>query len=510
MILRINGDINQYYVQTLCMVFFPGAKFSEEAVRDKDTPRVTVHVRSYKNGNVKSTVEIKAYGKVSRSEVVVAPSSDLVPERLKKIAVGRAMFAAGKDMFRHIPPWGILTGVRPAKVAMELLDKGNGITRSVRILRDEYFLNPKKAALAVAVANKERALTRSLPERQCSIYISIPFCPTRCTYCSFVSYTSSKLLSLIEEYLEKLYVDLESMVGVIRELGLQIATVYIGGGTPTVLTPEQLKTLLQKIASLVDVSSLMEFTLESGRPDTITEEKMQIAKQYGVTRVSVNPQTLSDEILKKIGRAHTVEDFYRAYRIAKDAGIPHINVDVIAGLPGDTFANFSHTIDEIIALRPDNITVHTFCVKRSSTVRREQSDVYSLTGGDAGKSVSYSQLKTKFAGYKPYYLYRQKNTVGNLENVGYAIDGTEGMYNIFTMEELHSIFSVGAGAVTKLVAPQIPGQRKRHIERLFTPKYPYEYLRDADTIREGDEAEGRPSIREKIIAFYRENGMTES
>ena len=507
MILRVNGDISRYYVQTLCLLFFPGAKFREGEVASPSVPKVTVGVRRFRNGSVRGTVEIRAFGKVTSAQEIVSPSTDFVTESIEKIAVGRAMFAAGKELFGHIPLWGILTGVRPSKVATELIEKGNGILRSKRILRDEYFLNPQKAALAVSVANTEMQLTKKLSDRLCSIYISIPFCPTRCAYCSFVSYTSSKLLSLIDEYLEKLYVDLENMVGIIRDLGLKVATVYIGGGTPTVLSESQLDTLLGKIAALVDIDSLMEFTLESGRPDTITAGKLAVAKKYGVTRISVNPQTLSDEILKQIGRNHTVADFYRAYEIAMDSGIPDINVDLIAGLPGDCFAQFSHTMDEIIRLNPSNITVHTFCVKKAADILRENSQVYSLTGGDVGKSVSYSQLQTKLAGYRPYYLYRQKNTVGNLENVGYAKEGAEGMYNIFMMEELHSIFSVGAGAVTKLVARHIGERGESHITRIFTPKYPYEYLRDADGIRDGLPEQGKPSVRERIFAFYRENGL---
>ena len=507
MILRINGDVSRYYVQTLCLVFFPGAKFREEADADPESPRVTVNVRHYKNGNVRASVEIRAFQKVSRAEELAEPSPNIVMERLEKIAVGRAMFAAGKELFGHIPPWGILTGVRPSKVATELIEAGNGIIRSKRILRDEYFLNPQKAALVVSVANLEMQLTKKLPGNLCSLYISIPFCPSRCTYCSFVSFTSSKLLSLIQEYLEKLYTDLENMIGIIRDLGQTIATVYIGGGTPTVLSAEQLDTLLGKIESLVDVGSLMEFTLESGRPDTITEEKLAIAKRHGVTRISVNPQTLSDEILEKVGRRHTVADFYRAYEMAERSGIPHINVDLIAGLPGDSFAEFSHTIDGVLALDPSNLTVHTFCVKKAADVLKENSHIYSLTGGDVGKSISYSQLRTKLSGYRPYYLYRQKNTVGNLENVGYAKEGAEGMYNIFMMEELHSIFAVGAGAVTKLVSRHRIDCEESHISRIFTPKYPYEYLRDADAIREGIPDDGKPSVRERIFAFYRENGL---
>ncbi len=505
MILQINGDVNASYVQTLCMVFFPGAKFREDAAVPDD-PRVSVHVKTYKNGMIKATVNIHAYGKHTKAEESMMPFSDFPHERMVKIVLGRAMFGAGKDLFGHIPPWGILTGVRPSKVAMELIENGNGILRSKQILRDEYFLNPQKAALAVSVANTERSLTKKLAKNLCSIYISIPFCPSRCAYCSFVSYTSPKLLSLIDEYLEKMYLDLENMVAVIRRLGLKIATVYIGGGTPTVLDEKQLESLLAKVSSLIDVSDLMEFTLESGRPDTITEDKFRIAKAYGVTRVSVNPQSLSDDVLVSVGRRHTVADFYRAYDLAVQSGIRDINVDLIAGLPGDTFSEFSKSIDGVVDLNPTNITVHTFCVKRSADILKENKEIYSADGGDVGVSVSYSQLKTKFARYHPYYLYRQKNTMGNLENVGYAKEGADCMYNIFMMEELHSIFAVGAGAVTKLVyRPKNKGGSS--IERIFTPKYPYEYLRDADTIRLGNVEAGKPSVEDRIVAFYQKHGM---
>ena len=507
MILHVNGDINHYYVQTLCLVFFPGAKFGVDEQPGPDVPSVSVEVEKLEGGTVKARVEISALGKTTKAVETCEESVNISGERVAKIALGRAMFAAGKELFGHIPPWGVLTGVRPSTVAMELIEAGNGIIRSKRVLRDEYFLNPQKAALAVSVANTERLLTRKLPKDLCSIYISIPFCPSRCAYCSFVSYTSPRLLSLIDEYLEKLYLDLENMVGIIRRLGLKIATVYIGGGTPTVLNPVQLRALLGKINSLIDVTSLMEYTMESGRPDTITQEKMQIAFEYGVTRVSVNPQTLSDDVLREVGRRHTVDDFYRAYEIAKNSGIRDINVDLIAGLPSDTFANFSKSMDGIIALEPTNLTVHTFCVKRSADILKSNKDIYAQDSRDAAKSVAYSQLRARFAGYHPYYLYRQKNTVGNLENVGYAIAGHDGMYNIFMMEELHSIFAVGAGAVTKLVARQINDTQQNAIVRIFTPKYPYEYLRDADGIRLGDPAAGKEPIEKRIISFYKEYGL---
>ena len=479
MILKINGDINKYYVQTLCMVFFPGATFGENEQPGEGVPEVTVEVvEDHKSEAVSAYVSIKLNDKLCEATAQVPLDEEITFSNHQSIAVGRAIFAAGKELLGHTPPWGILTGVRPAKVATGLFKSGKGILKSKKILRDEYFLNPQKAALAVSVASAETRILKKLPKNSCSIYISIPFCPTRCAYCSFVSYTTKRLLSMIEEYLEVLLEDIDETFKTINKLGMKVTTVYIGGGTPTTLSPEQLDRLFNKLSEHINIDELAEFTLEAGRPDTITAEKLAVAKAHGVTRISVNPQTLSDDILKEIGRRHTVEDFYNAYMIAKESGIKDINVDLIAGLPGDDFKNFSETVDKIIELAPTNITVHTFCVKKASDALRNNSSIYSLSGGDAAKSVSYSQLKTKFAGYRPYYMYRQKNTVGNLENVGFSLEGHEGLYNVYMMEEMQTIFAVGAGAVTKLVKHDNTDPEKPTIMRLSHPKYPYEYLRD--------------------------------
>ena len=307
---------------------------------------------------------------------------------------------------------------------------------------------------------------------------------------------------MIDEYLEALLYELDETFEVINAVGLKVNTVYIGGGTPTTLNADQLRTLLTKINEKLDVSSLIEFTLEAGRPDTITKEKLDVAKELGVTRISVNPQTLNDDILRDIGRNHTREDFFEAYRIAKESGIRDINVDLIAGLPGDDFKSFSETLDGIIQLEPTNITVHTFCVKKASDVLRNNSGIYSLTGGDAAKSVAYSQLNTKFAGYKPYYMYRQKNTVGNLENVGFSIEGHEGIYNVLMMEEVQSIFAVGAGAVSKFVECKGTGAKDIHIERFFNPKYPYEYLKMAEDRRNGVDT-GKKTLMQEAMEFFK-------
>lgn len=501
MILKVEGNVNRYYVQTLCMVFFPGSTFGENEVPGYGVPEVTVNVYKEDDGSDTAFVSMKLNDRICEATETVGVDEDITISEHSHVAVGRAIFAAGKELLGHIPPWGILTGVRPAKIAGNLLSEGRGVLKTKKILRDEYFLSHQKAALAVSVATTEAKLLKKIDRDTCSLYVSIPFCPSRCSYCSFVSYTTPRLLSLIDDYLEALLAEIDETTEVIKAAGLRVNTVYIGGGTPTTLNPEQLRKLLTKINEKIDVSSLIEFTLEAGRPDTITKEKLDVAKELGVTRISVNPQTLNDDILREIGRNHTREDFFRAYDIAKESGIRDINVDLIAGLPGDDFKSFSETLDGIIQLEPTNITVHTFCVKKASDVLRNNSDIYSLTGGDAAKSVAYSQLNTKFAGYKPYYMYRQKNTVGNLENVGFSIEGHEGIYNVLMMEEVQTIFAVGAGAVSKLVRFNGNGTRDTLIKRLSNHKYPYEYLKTYEERKMGIPSE-KKSLMQEVLEFF--------
>lgn len=497
MILHLEGDINRYYVETLCLIFFPGSTFGEnEEIRD-GIPEVTVNVYKEEDKAVTAYVSIKLNDKVCEATESVLLSQEVAIATHSSIAIGRAIFAAGKEMLGHIPPWGILTGVRPAKVAATLLKGGNGILKTKRILRDEYFLNPQKAALAVSVATNENKIVKKLPKNICSLYISIPFCPSRCAYCSFVSYTTPKLLSLIDEYIDAILLEIDEKIKLIKLAGLELVSIYIGGGTPTTLSIEQLTKLFKKIKQHVDVDSLLEFTLEAGRPDTITQEKLALVKKHGVTRISVNPQTLNDDVLHEIGRKHSVDDFYKAFEIARNSGIKDINVDIIAGLPNDDFKSFSETVDKIIELAPTNITVHTFTVKKAADVLRNNSSVYSINATDAIKGVSYAQLKTKFAGYKPYYMYRQKNTVSNLENVGFALEGHEGIYNIFMMEDLQTIFGVGAGAVTKLYKETSDGENK--LQRIFNPKYPYEYLK---MVKEKSNTDSKTTLKEKVSLFF--------
>ena len=497
MILHVDGNINKYYVQTLAMVFFPGSSFGENEEPRNDVPQITVSSYKDKEGVETAYASIKLNDKETEAIVAVPDDEPILLATRPAIAAGRALFAAGKALLGYVPPWGILTGVRPAKVAAGVLRTMGGVMKTKRVLRDEFFLTPQKAALAISVAQTERKLTKKIPEKSCSLYISIPFCPSRCAYCSFVSYTTPRLLSMIDEYLDALILDLDDTFKTIKTLGLNISTIYIGGGTPTTLNEKQLERVLKKIYTALHGQTPPEFTLEAGRPDTITKEKLLIAKKYGVTRVSVNPQTLDDEVLRDIGRKHTAEQFFKAYAIAKESGIRDINVDLIAGLPGVDFKKFAHTLDKIIELEPSNITVHTFCVKKASDLLKNDAGVYSISGGDATKSVSYSQLRAKFSGYKPYYMYRQKNTVGNLENVGFSKEGHEGMYNIYMMEEMQTIFAVGAGSVTKLVDYNKDDETKTRIQRIFRPKYPYEYLRERK-----ERPEAREKLKETILKFY--------
>ncbi|MBO5909437.1 MAG: coproporphyrinogen dehydrogenase HemZ [Clostridia bacterium] len=494
--IEIDSPINKYYVQTLCMIFFPGEKFSNDSA-DEESQYLYVKTVADEAG-VSSYAKLTYNGKTVTSEKRVENIPERTNERTLKLAVGLAVVNCGVELVGYRPAWGMLVGVRPSKVATEMLNSGLSKSKVKKILTNDYLVIPKKASLAVDVALYEKKITGKSAPKDCSLYISIPFCPSRCTYCSFVSYTSSRLLSLIPAYLDRLIKDIDTNFRIINDLGLNLKTVYIGGGTPTILDEKMLELLLAKITSKVDVSTLEEFTLESGRPDTITPEKLAIAKAYGVSRICVNPQTLSDEILSCIGRNHTVEDFYKAYEIAKNSQIKTINVDLIAGLPMDNFKNFSATFDKVLKLQPENITVHTFCVKKSAEIRKTNTNIYDASGTDTGKCVDYSQIKAIQNEYLPYYMYRQKNATGNYENVGFTKEDHEGYYNIYMMEELHSIFAVGAGAVTKLVdnSDSIKSSEKK-IVRLFNQKYPYEYLNE-------DKSE---EFYKSAVSFYEEHNM---
>lgn len=488
----INGDIKPYYIQMLAMLFYPGERFPEEETAH-DFRRAEIDVL-HDGKSVRARAALTDGDRTETAEAFVPHGS--VPEnRISKIAAGGAFLKVCERLTGHRPPWGMLTGVRPARLAEELMQNGMSEIDVRDFFENVYRTTAGKARLAAETASVSRRLITEQTRRECSVYIAIPFCPTRCAYCSFVSYTSPKLLSMIPEYLEALLLDIDSSFELIRSLGFRVSTVYIGGGTPTVLDERQLERLLDRVVKNID--SPDEFTLEAGRPDTITKEKLEAAARSGVTRLSVNPQSLNDEVLRAVGRAHTVEQFYRAYDIAASCGIRDVNVDLIAGLPGDGYNSFCDSVDGIISLDPTNITVHSFSVKKSAEFKTSGSDVFDREGTIAAKSVDYAAERIMESGYLPYYMYRQKNTVGNLENIGYAKKSHEGLYNIYMMDEIHSIFALGASSVTKLLKYDKDGSQI--IERMFEPKYPYEYLRER---KSGDFEKIRLEKEEKIRKFF--------
>ena len=470
--LNIQGEMNLSYVQNLCLIFFPGAKFAQDEELTDETPIVDVSLTN--EGDIFRAYCKMTLGEKSESAEAVFDRSgengeSYSADRAGKIAVGKAFYSAGGKLFDYQPPWGILTGIRPAKMAANYYSELHSKLAVRRVLVGDYLLSPKKARLVTDIAVAEQKTLSRYGLDTCSLYISVPFCPTRCAYCSFVSYSTKRLISLIPDYLVRVMEDIETTAKIIKEKGQKVVSVYIGGGTPTMLSAKELSMLLSKIRECIDFSTVEEFTLEGGRPDTFTEEKLIAIKEAGVTRISVNPQTLCDDILRGIGRAHTSEDFFRAFEMTRKVGIPCINTDVIAGLPGDSFPGFSKTMDGIVALRPENITVHTFSVKTASDILHSGVNVYSRSSIQAVKCVDYSQVVTLNSGYSAYYLYRQKNTVGNLENVGFTLPGFAGLYNSLIMSDQHNIYAVGASAVTKLIGENGP-------KRFFCPKYPYEYL----------------------------------
>lgn len=453
------------------MMFFHGENFPEN--EENSDKILTVNTYDTENG-IECNCVLEALGKIAEGNGFAKFIEDEKYERTSKSAIGMAVYNAGFEITGKKVPWGILTGIRPSKVAYEIL-KRNGEKEAKEILKNRYFLSDNKIELALKVAKNEGEILKISNNENCSLYISIPFCPSRCNYCSFISYATPKLFELIPDYINKLVEDIKCTLINIKKQHLNLLTIYIGGGTPTVLTENQLELILKTVNDYVDVNSLLEFTLEGGRPDTITDEKLKIAKKYGVDRISVNPQTLNDSVLESIGRKHTAKEFFDAYDRVKKSGIKFVNTDLIAGLENDNFESFKSTIDNIIKLNPDNITVHAFSVKKSAQILRDNENIYDTTDDYAIKSVDYAYEILTQNGYEPYYMYRQKNTICNLENVGYAKKGTFGIYNVLMMSDSHTVFGVGAGATTKIVK-NIDGNLE--INRIFSKKYPYEYLQD--------------------------------
>lgn len=375
----------------------------------------------------------------------------------------------------ELSPWGILTGIRPVKIAAKLLGGGAADSEVIRHFTEECKTQPDRAELSLSLAKKEKRLTEDMYLGGVSLYIGIPFCPTRCLYCSFISNSVKSSGRYVEPYIECLKREIAYTAEIIRANKNRIETVYIGGGTPTTLSATQLSEIFKELFERFDLSEIKEFTVEAGRPDTITRDKLEVIKDFGIDRISINPQTMNLKTLEKIGRRHTPEDILSAYELARKTGIKIINMDIIAGLPGETVSDFEHTLRAVGALNPENITVHTMCIKRSSRLKETLSEYELTAGGEVAEMVELSKKYLSELGMEPYYLYRQKQMLGDLENIGYSYAGFESLYNIYIMEELQTIISMGCGGVTKTV------DRKRDkIERIFNVKEPKEYIERID------------------------------
>ena len=468
MILIIDSHPFRYEMEALCRMFLHGRelKITEEA----EIPPKEDYIYTALEGD-EITVKAKIDGKYAEAK----RTAENDHARNMELAV----FGVLTEILSIRPKWGVLTGIRPVKLAMQLHDMGLSEEEIRKKLKEERLVSDEKLDLLLTTMEHELEIRASSRPNSVSLYISIPFCPSRCSYCTFTSHSVEKAAKLIPQYVELLCGELKDIAVLIDEIGLHLETVYMGGGTPTVLTAKQLDRVLSTVNESFDMTGVRELTVEAGRPDTITAEKLAVLKKNGVGRISINPQTMDDEVLAAIGRKHTAEDVKNAFALAKTFGFDSINMDLISGLPGDNMEKFRKTIAEVIAMNPDNITLHTLTVKHGANLAPMAQSVFAATA-DAMNEYAYGEFAK--AGYFPYYLYRQKGTVDNLENVGFCKPGKEGMYNIFIMDETHTVLSAGAGGVTKMKAPY-----DKKIERIFNFKYPYEYIERFELMNERKE-----------------------
>ncbi len=468
MLLIIDSHPFRYEMEALCRMFLHGRelKITEEAQIPPDEDYIYTAI----DGD-EITVRAKIDGKCGEAKRIAEN------EHARNMEL--AAFGVLTEILSIRPKWGVLTGIRPVKLAMQLHDSGLSEAEIREKLSTERLVSNEKLDLLLTTMEHELEIRASSKPNSVSLYISIPFCPSRCSYCTFTSHSVEKAAKLIPQYVELLCGELRDIAVLIGELGLHLETVYMGGGTPTVLTAEQLDRVLSTVNESFDMSGVREITVEAGRPDTITAEKLAVLKKCGVGRISINPQTMDDEVLAAIGRKHSTEDVKKAFALAKTFDFDSINMDLISGLPGDNMEKFRKTIAEVVAMNPDNITLHTLTVKHGANLAPMAQSVFAATA-DAMNEYAYGEFAK--AGYFPYYLYRQKGTVDNLENVGFCKPGKEGIYNIFIMDETHTILSAGAGGVTKMKAPY-----DRKIERIFNFKYPYEYIERFELMNERKE-----------------------
>ena len=472
MIIKNINHPYSYHTEKIAVMFFPLEKLKKDG--DDDVVIIT------KKENGEFSVNIKVYSRHIEKSVLISENSD------EANVLSLLLYDALSELMGFTLPWGILYGVRPARLMHATVEKLGLQKAKEKFISDR--VEEKKLNLALSVMESENKIIALSKSNSFSLYVSIPFCPSRCSYCSFVSHSIENTKSLIEPYCELLCKEIEQIGSIAKSLSLRLETIYFGGGTPTTLNARQLDSILCAVENSFDLSCLREYTVEAGRPDTVTKEKLDALFSHNVGRISINPQTFSDTVLENIGRRHTSLQTVQAYNMAREVGFDNINMDFIAGLNSDTLDSFKNSIDTAVSLAPESITVHNLALKSGAYLATEK-EFFDLSQRNTARDmIDYSFDTLTKNGYLPYYMYRQSKSLGNLENVGYAKEGRECLYNVFMMDETHSVFAAGAGAVTKLVDPI-----SYHIERIYNYKYPYEYLNNFDEIK---------NRKQGIIDFY--------
>ena len=457
--LYIDGHLFHYEMENLVRAFFPYDKIT--VTKEYENLEKPFVLTSY-NDEISVTVELSDFSMTKSCKRTNDCERD-------ELLMAQLMYEILCTYFDTTLPWGLLTGVRPIKLLRRLIDL-KGESEALSYYKNELKVSEQKQNLAVITEKAEQKILSLSKEKSFSLYISIPFCPSRCNYCSFVSQSIEKAKHLIPDYVDLLCKELELTAEIARNLGLTLETVYMGGGTPTTLTAEQMDKVLSTVNEHFDMSTCREFTVEAGRPDTITKEKLFAIKRNNVDRISINPQTLNDEVLSIIGRRHSAQDTIDAFYLARECGFSNINMDLIAGLQGDNYLSFVNTLDKVRELSPESITIHTLALKRSSTLNQDNVSINIGIRNETTDMLSYSQKVLLEDDYIPYYLYRQSRMAGNLENVGWSKKGCESLYNVYIMDETHTILACGAGGVTKL-----KDFNSDKLERIFNFKFPYEY-----------------------------------
>lgn len=458
--LYVKNHNFHFELENLTRLFFPNEKIT--VIRDFSEPQPPY---IYTEVSDKITISVNI-GSFNKSETAVKKLTDDDNE----LVSAQLLYKLLCDFTGLTQPWGILTGVRPVKLLRRLAEESNE-EQAVKKFEKDFFVSNEKIALSRETEHNERKILELSKPESFSLYVGIPFCPSRCSYCSFVMASIERAEKLIEPYTKLLCEEIKQTAEIANKLGLRLETVYFGGGTPTTLSAEQLDTVLGTVNKSFDMSTCREFTVEAGRPDTIDIAKLFALKENKVDRISINPQTVNDEVLKTIGRKHTAQQFFDAFELARKCGFDNINTDLIAGLPTDTPESFKNSLDSIVRLNAECITVHTLCMKRASRLTTEGVTLDLQQSRDAREMLAYTQNILGQNEYIPYYMYRQSRMVGNLENVGWSKKGFESLYNVYVMDETHTILACGSGGVTKLKR-----NNPDYLERIFNFKYPYEYI----------------------------------